>query len=428
MSKDARKTAKRKAKKQAPHQPVFALKEFVRCQLFDTIVNLGIQQLYEILEEERTMLCGPRYRHNEEREAVRSGHVRGTIPMGGRTVTLNRPRVRTADGQREIPLESWEQFHAADSLTDRAVEQMVIGVSTRKYERSLEPLPQDLEASGTSKSVVSRRFVQGTQAKFNELAGRDLSTLNLRTIMIDGIHFADHVVLVALGIDDKGGKTVLGLHEGATENSASCRALLRGIVNRGVSSDRAMLFVIDGGKGLRKAIREAWGELALIQRCQVHKLRNVEEHLPESMKRTVRQAMNQAYRIGDVKKAKKLLVNLAAKLRNEHPGASSSLEEGLDETLTVMGLGLPKQLEQMLSVTNAIENLFSTVRSVSHRVKRWQGGMMILRWTAAGLLEAERGFRRIRGYRHMSKLISALQEHERKLGVNHRIDALIETA
>jgi len=424
MTKRARKTAK----KEANYQPVLPLREFVRAQLFDTVVNLGIQQIYEILEEERAVLCGPRYRHDEDREAVRSGHVRGTLPMGGRMVVLDRPRVRSADGQREIPLESWEQFQAADPLTERAVEQMVIGVSTRKYDRSLEPLPKELEASGTSKSAVSRRFIQGTQRKFDELTGRDLSTLNLKVIMIDGIHFADHVVLVALGIDDKGGKTVIGLHEGATENSASCRALLRGIVDRGVSSERAMLFVIDGGKGLRKAIRDAWGELALIQRCQVHKLRNVEEHLPESMKEAVHQAMNQAYRIGDVKKAKKLLRNLAAKIKNEHPGASSSLEEGLDETLTVMGLGLPEQLERMLSVTNAIENLFSTVRSVSHRVKRWRGGMMILRWTAAGLLEAERGFRRIRGHRHMSKLVSALQEHERKVGVNHEIDAMRESA
>ena len=424
MTKRARKTAK----KEANYQPLLPLKEFVRVQLFDTVVNLGIQQIYEILEEERSALCGPRYRHDEEREAVRSGHARGRLPMGGRMVTLDRPRVRTADGQREIPLESWEQFQAADPLMERAVEQMVIGVSTRKYDRSLEPLPKDLEASGTSKSAVSRRFIQGTQRKLDELTGRDVSTLNLKVIMIDGIHFADHVVLVALGIDDKGGKTVIGLHEGATENSASCRSLLRGLVDRGVSSERAMLFVIDGGKGLRKAIRDAWGELALIQRCQVHKLRNVEEHLSESMKEAVRQTMNQAYRIGDVKKAKKLLQNLAAKIEDQHPGAAGSLREGLDETLTVMGLGLPEQLERMLSVTNAIENLFSTVRSVSHRVKRWRGGMMILRWTAAGLLEAERGFRRIRGHRHMSKLVSALQEHERKLGVKHEIDAMRESA
>ncbi len=424
MKKRARKTAKREVN----NQPVLPLREFVRVQLFDTVVNLGIQQIYEILEEERTALCGPRYRHDDERNAIRTGHARGTLPMGGRNIQLNRPRVRSADGQREIPLESWEQFQEADPLTERAVEQMVIGVSTRKYDRSLESMPSELNSSGTSKSAVSRRFIQGTQKKFDELTERDLSKLNLAVIMIDGIHFADHVVLVALGIDGEGRKTVLGLHEGATENSASCKALLRGIIDRGVTAERAMLFVIDGGKGLRKAIRDAWGELALIQRCQVHKLRNVEEHLPDEMQATVRHAMNQAYRIGNVKKAKKLLLNLAAKIEDQHPGASGSLKEGLDETLTVMGLGIPEQLERMLSVTNAIENLFSTVRRVSHRVKRWRSGKMILRWSAAGLLEAERGFRSIRGHRHMPALIAVLRNHERKVGLNREIDAMRESA
>ena len=420
--------ARKRAKREANNQPVLPLREFVRIQLFDTVVNLGIKQIYEILEEERAALCGPRYQHDDERNAVRSGHARGTLPMGGRNIRLNRPRVRSADGQREVPLESWEQFQEADPLTERAVEQMVIGVSTRKYNRSLESLPSELESSGTSKSAVSRRFIQGTQKKFNELTKRDLSKLNLAVIMIDGIHFADHVVLVALGIDAEGRKTVIGLHEGATESSASCRALLRGITDRGVSTEQGMLFVIDGGKGLRKAIIDAWGKLALIQRCQVHKLRNVEDHLPDSMQSTVRQAMNQAYRIGNVKKAKKLLNNLAAKIEDQHPGAAGSLREGLDETLTVMGLGIPEQLERMLSVTNAIENLFSTVRSVSHRVKRWRSGTMILRWTAAGLLEAERGFRKIRGHKHMPKLLAALREHERKVGLNRDIDAMRESA
>lgn len=423
-----KKNAKKFTKKEEQIQPVLPLREFVKVQLFDTVVTLGMQQVYEILEEERTALCGPRYVHEEKRAAVRGGHCRGALPMGGRTVHIERPRARTADGRHEVHLESWEQFRRADMLTDRALEQMLLGISTRKYERSLEPLPKSIETSGTSKSSVSRRFIQGTQKKLDELLGRELSEKELKVIMIDGIHFADHVILVALGIDDDGRKTVLGINEGATENSASCRALLRGVVDRGVSADRAMLFVVDGGKGLRKAITDMWGGLALIQRCQIHKQRNVEEHLPPSMQATVRKSMRQAYRIRDAKKAKKLLNNLAAKLDDQHPGAANSLREGLDETLTVMGLGLPESLERMLSVTNAIENLLGSVRVVSRRVKRWIGGKMILRWTAAGLLEAEKGFRRIRGYKHMSKLVTALRNYEKKHGINPEIDVMKETA
>lgn len=345
-----KKNAKRAKNKEAKNQPVLPLRDFVKVQLFDTVVTLGMEQVYEILEEERTALCGPRYRHEEDREAIRAGHTRGILPMGGRIVTLKRPRVRTANGHREIPLESWEQFQVADPLTERAVEQMVLGVSTRRYDRSLEPLPAGIEAGGTSKSSVSRRFIQGTQKKLDELLGRDLSSLRLKVIMIDGIHFADHVILVALGIDEKGRKTVLGLHEGATENSAACKALLRGIVDRGVSAEGAMLFVVDGGKGLKKAITEMWGKLAPIQRCQIHKMRNVLEHLPASMHGTVRQAIRQAYRIRDVDKAKKLLKNLAARLDAQHPGAASSIREGLDETV-LSRINLPDSSHRLFPVS-----------------------------------------------------------------------------
>lgn len=430
MKKNAKKAQKRKANKRKAQilQPVSPLREFVRGKLFDSVMMLGMKEIYEIMEEERTRICGERYLHLEDREAVRAGHVSGVLPMGGRTVTVLRPRVRTKDGSQEIPLETWEEFREADPLTERAMEQMILGVSTRKYGRSLEPLPPQIETGNTSKSSVSRRFIQGTQKKLDELLGKDLSSLALTTIMIDGIHFADHVIIAALGIDKEGRKTVLGIQEGTTENSAACKALLRSIINRGVSAEGAMLFVIDGGKGLKKAITETWGKLAVIQRCRIHKMRNVLEHLPPSMQATVRQTIRQAYKNRDAAKAKKLLLNLAAKLDAEHPGAAGSLREGLDETLAVKALGLPETLERMLSVTNAIENLFGTVRVVSRRVKKWTGGKMILRWTAASLLEAEKKFRRIQGYKSMPSLVDALKKHERKCGIDYEIDVERETA
>jgi transposase-like protein len=421
------KGTKKRKNIEAQNQTVFPIKEFVRAQLFSFVVSLGIDQLYKILEDERRELCGDRYRHNTDRTAVRAGHVKGTLAMGGRQVSLSRPRVRSVKGNSEIPLQAWEQFRDADPLSQRVMEQMILGVSTRKYDRSLEEAPEDLKTRGTSKSAVSRRFIQGTQKKLDELTGRDLSPYSFAVIMIDGVHFADHVLLVALGFTETGEKVVLGLHEGATENSRSCKALLRSIIDRGVSSDCAMVFSIDGSKALKKAITDTWGDLAIIQRCRVHKQRNVTEHLPKSMQATVQQSMRQAYKMRDAVKAKRLLLNLAAKLENDYPGAAGSLREGLEETLSVNAMGLPVELERALVVTNAIENLFSSIRTISGRVKRWTGGKMVLRWSAAGLLEAEKKFRRIRGYKHMNRLIEALKNHEKKLGYGARIDSVKQT-
>jgi len=422
MSKCSKKRRKQEAKNDSQH--VFPIKEFIRAQLFGFVVGLGLDQLAEIFEEERTSLCGERYRHLGGRSAVRAGHVPGSLAMGGRQLTISRPRVRSADGKQEIPLQSWEQFRTADPMSERTMEQMILGVSTRNYNRSLEALPADMKTRGTSKSAVSRRFIQGTQKKLDELMGRDLSERNFLGIMIDGIHFADHVVMVALGIADSGEKVILGLNEGATENSRSCKALLQNIIERGVRADRGTLFILDGAKALHKAVNDIWGDLAIIQRCRVHKMRNVTEHLPKHLHATVGQSIRQAYRVRDPKKSKALLLNLASKLEDEHPGAAGSLREGLEDTLAVNALGLPPELEKSLVVTNAIENIFSSVRKISRRVKRWTGGKMVLRWSAAGLLEAEKKFRRIRGYKHLRKLDEALKEHERKLGCGGRIDAV----
>jgi putative transposase len=251
---------------------------------------------------------------------------------------------------------------------------------------------------------------------------RKLSGLQLIAVMIDGVRFADHVVLAALGIDTSGKKHVLGLREGATENVASCKALLADLVERGLATDRTRLFVIDGAKALHKAISDSFGERALMQRCREHKKRNVTDALPERMRSSVRSAMSQAYATRDAKRAARLLDNLARRLEPDHPGAAASLREGLEETLTLRRLDLPESLERVLSSTNLIENLFSRVRDLAHRVKRWQGGTMILRWPAAGVLEAERSFRRIAGYRGLPKLIAGLRAHDAEIDrcLDHR--------
>jgi putative transposase len=408
-----RKTGKSRVEEQARTQRYFPLKEFAREALWDTVVFSGLAYAQEALEEERRAICGERYAHLADRIAMRSGHIASSLTLGGRLVKIDRPRVRGADG--EVTLPSWREWSSRDPLEKRAVEQMVVGVSTRRYQRSLEPLPAGFQVHGVSKSAVSGRFVVGTTNKLAGLMKRKLSGLTLLAVMIDGVHFAEHMVLAAIGIDLSGKKHVLGLREGATENAAACKELLADLIERGLPTERALLFIIDGAKALRKAIAHTFGARALIQRCREHKKRNVAEALPERLRAPTRSAMSQAYATADPKRARQLLDNLARTLEREHPGAAASLREGLEETLTIMRLDLPENLTRVLSSTNLIENLFSRVRDMARRVRRWQGGSMILRWTAAGVLEAERHFRKVVGYRGLAKLNAALRAHDAAL-------------
>ena len=390
------------------------LSELIRQTLLDTVITSGTIQAIEMLRSQQEALCGPRYKQVADRKAHRHGSTAGSLVMGGRRVTLPRPRVRSVAG-REVELPAWTQWSREDPLEQRALQQMILGVSTRGYSDSLEKLPVEVPERGKSRSAVSRRFVEGTRRRLVKLQRRDLSKLSLAVLMIDGIHFEDHVVLVALGFENDGKKHILGLWEGATENSRACKALLENLASRGLQTNRSMLIVLDGAKALHKACRDVFGDRAFIQRCQEHKKRNVADHLPESMRPGVRRAMNQAYECRDAKSAKRQLEALAARLESEHPGAAASLREGLDDTLTVIELNLPERLQLSLRTTNPIDNLIGSVRKVSRRVKRWRGGRMMLRWCGAAVLDAEQRFRRIRGYREMPKLIAALRARDAEL-------------
>jgi putative transposase len=406
MKKVAKKTVVREGQDEVIQ---LGLAGVVRRGLRELVFDAGMARLHQVLEEERTAVCGPRYAQVPERQARRMGHAPSELVLGGRLVQVSRPRARTLDG-REVVLPSWQEFRARDPLSERAVEQMVLGVATRKYDRSLEPVAPGLRTRGTSKSAVSRRFVSATEASAANWLRRDLSQIDMLVLMIDGLHVGEHVILVALAIDTDGGKHVLGLREGATENSTSCKALLADLQSRGLRTEKAVLAVIDGSKALAKAIKNVFGECAVIQRCQEHKIRNVEEHLPETMRPSVRHTMREAYRCRNVTRARRLLTNLARRLRDDHPGAAGSLDEGLDETLTVMAFGLPEWLERTLSTTNAIENLVGAVRDLGARVKRWRNGRMIVRWTATALIEAQRHFHRVRDHRGLKVLVAALNK------------------
>jgi transposase-like protein len=281
----------------------------------------------------------------------------------------------------------------------------------RRYRRSLEQLPAGEVDRSTSRSSVSRRFVALTQRQLAEAFSRPLEELHLR-VVIDGIAFRDHCVLLALGVAVDGSKHVLGLWEGSTENSAVAKALLRDLVERGLPTERALLFVIDGSKALRKAIRDVFGGLACVHRCQIHKERNVLEHLPQALRPSVRRALRQAWASSKVELARRQLERLAASLEADHPGAAASLREGMEETLTLQALGIQGALYRTLRSTNPIENLNGSVPDYTKNVKRWRGGGMILRWVGAALDEARKGFRKIRGHRDLSQLVQALQRYE----------------
>ncbi len=376
--------------------------------LREFMLSAGMEAFLREMEDDRTALCGPKGQFQTDRRAYRHGHDVGTLVLGGRKVRLPKPRVRSVDGQ-ELELPHWRLFSQEDPLAERVQEQILVGVSTRKYARSLERLPEMLEETGIRRSSVSRRFVARTTRIVEEFLGRPLEGLDLPVILLDGVHLGDHVLVVALGIEVTGKKHVLGVVEGTTESEEVGKSLLRELIDRGLKVERARLFVIDGGRGLRKAIRTVFGEWALVQRCQVHKARNVLEHLPERQRVWVRAALRRAWSAPTVGRARSLLRTLAGKLHADHPGAANSIEEGLDETLTLIRLGLVGALHQTLRSTNPIENLQGTIRRVTHNVKRWQGGAMALRWTVSALLEAEKSFRRVKGHGDMPQLIAALE-------------------
>jgi len=383
--------------------------------LREVMLSAGTDVLMAMLEDDRAALCGPKHKQSEERENYRHGYDTGPLVLGGRKVPVRKPRVRSIDGD-EVELPSWRQFSDEDPLTDRAIEQMVVGVTTRKYERSLEPLPAGLESQGTSRSSVSRRFVARTSAQVEVFLTRSVQGEDYPVVMIDGTGFGDHLMLVAMGIDNKGEKHVLGVREGTTESEGVCRSLLQELIERGLEVERARLFVIDGGKGIRKAIREVFGAWALVQRCQEHKRRNVLDHLPKGKRARVSKALRDAWKSESETTARRLLRQLARELEPAHPGAAASLREGLDETLSVLSLGVKGSLARTLVSTNPIENLQGLLKQVVRNVKRWRGGSMALRWAVTGLMEAEKRFRRVKGYREMPQLLAALSSkiEERK--------------
>ncbi|TFG61680.1 MAG: IS256 family transposase [Gemmatimonadales bacterium] len=379
----------------------------MKTSFFGLCLTAGQMVFEAMMEQDREGLCGPKGIPNPDRRAIRGGSAPSEVVLGGRRISIPRLRARSIEGE-ELHLPTFVHASARDPLDAYTLEQVAIGVAMRKYCRTLDPLPQGVAERSISKSAVSRRFVALTTNKLTTWLAAPLDKLDIRILFIDGLHFRDHVILLVLGVDSKGVKHVLGLREGTTENATVCKALLADLRQRGLDLDCPALFIIDGGTGLRKAIREACGDVALVHRCHVHKQRNVLEHLPESMRPRVKKAIADAYGLSDPELAKRRLEQLASGLERSHPGAAGSLREGLEETLTLQRLGVSGALYRTLRSTNAIENLNGLVGHFTRNVRRWRDGRMLVRWIASALNEARRSFRRVRGYTNIPKLIQAL--------------------
>jgi len=404
-----------------PEQVTIALRELAGAAkegLLAFSVGIGLAVLDELFEAEVVRLAGPKGKHATDRRAYRHGHEPRQVTLGGRRVQVNKPRVRSVDEQ-EIELRTFGTFATRDLLNEAALGRMLAGLSTRRYSAGLEPVGR-VEARATAKSAISRRFIQGTEQKLAELFGRDLSQLDLVAMFIDGVEIAEHCVVVALGVDADGRKHPLGLWEGTTENKTVCNALLGNLIERGLSVEQPRLFVIDGGKAIRAAVLSTFGTYAVIHRCREHKRRNVLEHLPQAERTFVSRKLNKAWSEPDARRAEAQLRALAKHLETKHPGAAASLLEGLVETLTVTRLGLSGSLLDTFKSTNPIESMISIARDVTGNVKRWKNGKMVVRWMAAGLLDAEKRFRRVKGCRDMPILRVALRRHHQGLESTRR--------
>ncbi|MDA3887432.1 MAG: IS256 family transposase [Allgaiera sp.] len=391
----------------------------------------GLSSLTQMLEEDARELAGEAHARDAGKPGYRWGRTTGRVGFHGGKVAVERPRVRSKTTGKELALPSWQEAASTGLLGQWAMNLMLINVSTRKFGRAVRLPEAGVSAaagSGLSKSAVSRRFKALTEARLAEWMATDLSQHDLLVIQIDGLHLDDSLLMIgAVGVDAEGNKHPLGVVEGATENATTVQALLDNLIERGLDPAVCRLFIVDGAKALTKAIRRTFGADIPIQRCQVHKARNVTERLDRKHHAAVRRALRQAWEMADAEKAERLVRNLARRLEVEAPGVSKSLLEGLDEILTVTRLGLPPELRRSLASTNIIESMNSVIRQVCRNVKRWRNAKMGLRWTAAGMLEAAKGFRRLKAHKQLPILKAALEKHRQNEAAT-AVDPIAEAA
>lgn len=380
------------------------LERLINEELHRSALSVGVMVISELLEQEVNEICGARRKRTSTRRAYRYGTQQGYIVLGGQKVRIDKPRVRTKDSRREVQLALYGRLQQIDVIDKAVMRRLVRGVSCRNYRSVIETITG---SAGVARSSVSRAFIRATTERVREFYCRRFTGNRFVAIWIDGVHFKGQMLLVALGVTSEGRKIVLSIRQGATENARVCIDLLEELRSRGVSTEQKTLFVLDGSKALHAAVERVWGDQAVFQRCQVHKMRNVRAYVSDQLWPEVQSQMRRAYAEPDVAKARKQLLTTARWLDRVAPPAARSLREGLEETLTVASLRLPRKLVRSLFSTNPVESPFQRIRSLTSRVKRWTGEMRI-RWCVTGLLEAEARFNRISGASSIDKLSAAL--------------------
>jgi transposase-like protein len=374
----------------------------------------GLVMMFKMMQAELAEKIGPKHARIQEREGNWHGTTTGSVVLGGRRVTAERPRGRSTEGE-EVGLDTWAVFSSEDLLTQVVVERMLAGVATRRHHDVAEPLGDELDArsKATSRSAISRRFRRATEKALAELLARDLSDLDVAVVMIDGIEVAGSCLVAALVITTDGRKVPVGLYLGDTQNKRVVTDLLADLVARGLSAEDGLLVVMDGAKALAAGVRKVFGEHTPIQRCTLHKRRNVGSYLPKDTAERIDRRLAQAFNHPDPAKGLARAKAIAAALEQDHPDAAASLREGLQDMFTVRRLGVSGRLAKSLTNTNCIESMISVARTVIRNVKRWRDGSMKKRWVAAGMLEAERSFRRVKGCKEMPVLVAALRRQGR---------------
>jgi len=383
--------------------------------------DVGVEALKGIFLDDAVRIAGPLNKH----QAVRMRHHWGWTPtsleFGGRRISVERPRVRQRDGG-EVTLPTVRQLQSFDPLAQTVLNQILLGVSTRGYDASVPPPPTGTKSRGTSRSAVSRQLVRRMSERMRVDLSRSLEGVKLIAMMVDGIGVGDHTIVVSLGVTPDGTKIPLGLWQGSTENGTICTELLQDLTSRGLTVEESILCVIDGGKGIRKALRDVFGDLAVIQRCQIHKRRNVRDHLPKNRQVSVDRQLRDAYASPTVALARKRLRQLLSWLeRNGEDGAAGSLREGMEETLTILKLDLPPVLRSFFATTNAIENLMGVIRKTTRNVKRWRSPRMAKRWVAVAISHARSSFRRIKGHQNLPILVANLRSLRQQLDQREQV-------
>jgi transposase-like protein len=385
--------------------PLAEMVGWLRRGVGELIRQAGLQLMDLLMQEEVRELVGERSQRQAARTANRWGSEQGYCVVMGQKVPVKRPRVRSTD-DTEVRLGSYEMFHRGEPLTETVWEKLMLGLSTRKYGQAVREFT---EAYGLEKSAVSEHFIEASRAKLQEMMERRLDKTRLCALLIDATPFAGQQLVVAMGISQDGRKMILGLRQGATENATVVGELLGDLVTRGLDFSEPRLYILDGGKALTAAVKKHAGESAAIQRCQVHKRRNVLDHLTDEQKPAVAQRLNAAYALEDYAAAKQALNSLHRELMDLNPSAARSLGEGMEETLTVHRLHVPMQLRKTLASTNVIESAFSIVEQVCKNVKRWHGGDQRERWVGSGLLVAQKQFRKVTGHKQIPALLRELE-------------------